>query len=88
MYLKLGATIGLTAFLVCGGNAFAAEYRLQNWPADFDKVPCEAWVHNPDGSWSSAPGAVIIAGLSTRMEGLSFRKNTEAQLLDARCGKK
>ena len=32
------------------GIVNAETYNIQVWPDDLDKVPCEAWKKNPDGS--------------------------------------
>ena len=60
-------------------------YTVQNWPADMEKIPCDAWRKNPDGSWTEV--AIFIVG-SARITGNTFRGNREAAALDRRCGQK
>jgi hypothetical protein len=36
-------------FLGSTGSVSAA---IQSWPQDLNKVPCDAWRHNSDGSWT------------------------------------
>jgi hypothetical protein len=62
--------------------ASAATYTIQNWPQDLNKVPCDAWHHNSDGSWTEV--ATIIVG-ANRTSGMTFKDTDEAKILDAKC---
>ncbi len=60
----------------------AATYTIQNWPQDLDKVPCDAWKHNSDGTWVEV-GTIIVGGNAT--SGMTFKDTDESKLLDAKC---
>ncbi len=45
-------------------------YTIQNWPSELDRVPCEAWKRNPDGSIGQT-GTIIVG--RTKMSGNSLR---------------
>jgi hypothetical protein len=32
--------------------AHAAEYYVTGWPPGIFELPCDAWKHNDDGSWT------------------------------------
>jgi hypothetical protein len=46
--------------LALGGVANAEIYNIQVWPDDLDKVPCEAWKKNADGSVTQT-GTIVVA---------------------------
>ena len=73
------------AFAVCGaaGAARAAEYDVTRWPADLEKVPCDAFKHNPDGSWSQV-ATIRVSGMPTF--GKTYSKSPETEILDKKCG--
>jgi hypothetical protein len=60
----------------------AATYAIQNWPQDLDKVPCDAWKHNSDGTWEEV-GTIVVNGHPT--SGMTFKDTDESKLLDAKC---
>jgi hypothetical protein len=62
--------------------ASAATYTIQNWPEDLNKVPCDAWKYNSDGTWEEV-GTIIVNGRATT--GMTFKDTDEAKLLDAKC---
>jgi hypothetical protein len=64
------------------GSASAATYTIQNWPQDLDKVPCDAWKRNSDGTWVEV-GTIIVNGNPT--SGMTFKDTDESKLLDAKC---
>lgn len=63
-------------------SASAATYTIQNWPQDLDKVPCDAWKHNSDGTWVEV-GTIIVGRNVT--SGMTFKDTDESKLLDAKC---
>ncbi len=63
-------------------SASAATYSIQNWPQDLNKVPCEAWHHNSDGSWTQV-APIIVNGNTT--SGMTFKDTDEAKILDGKC---
>jgi hypothetical protein len=71
-------------FLASAYSAQAATYNIAAWPADLDKVPCDAWKHNDDGSWTQT--GTIIAGNAT-LTGNTVKGGKESKMLDAKCGK-
>jgi hypothetical protein len=62
--------------------ASAATYTVQNWPQDLNKVPCDAWKYNSDGTWEEV-GTIVVNGNATT--GMTFKDTDEAKLLDAKC---
>ncbi len=74
----------VVAFLVCLSPCRAETYTVDNWPADADKIPCAAWQHNPDGSWSL--NGYLKVGAS-ELENVGFKGDSSARMLDKRCGK-
>lgn len=62
--------------------ASAATYTVQNWPQDLDKVPCDAWKYNSDGSWTEV-ATIMVDGHPT--SGMTFKDTDEAKILDAKC---
>jgi hypothetical protein len=38
-------------FIASLSSVSAATYTIQKWPQDLNKVPCDAWKHNSDGTW-------------------------------------
>jgi hypothetical protein len=74
----------LAALIFVGSfsTASAATYTIQNWPQDLDKVPCEAWQHNNDGSWTEI-ATIMVGGNPT--SGMTFKDSDEAKMLDAKC---
>jgi hypothetical protein len=73
------------AILVGTLSANATTYTINSWPEDLEKVPCDAWTHNQDGSWTQS--ATIMVGTNT-MSGNTFKGTGETRLLDAKCGAK
>lgn len=74
-------------FVFAPAVAHAAQtYEVDRWPGDLDTIPCNAWEHNADGSWS-LQGYVKIGG--SVVEDVGFNKgDASARLLDKKCGKK
>jgi hypothetical protein len=58
-------------------------YSIGSWPADLDKVPCDAWKKNADGSWTQT--GTIKAGRVT-MSGNTFGNTAESTLVEKKCG--
>ena len=74
---------GLVASTELAARADMASYRVDQWPQDIGKVPCEAWHKNGDGSWKQVAfiqaGAMIISGKN-------FGPSSgEALMLNAKC---
>ena len=69
-------------FVASSSAASAATYTIQNWPQDLNKVPCDAWKHNDDGTWVEV-GTIVVNGTATT--GMTFKDTDEAKLLDAKC---
>ena len=80
-------TILLAGFLFAPAGARAADtYPVDRWPQDVDSIPCSAWDHNADGSWSLR--GYVKLGASV-IDGVGFNKGDSwARLLDKKCGKK
>jgi hypothetical protein len=74
--LSLGSVLG-------SDSATAATYAIDRWPQDIEKVPCDAWKHNADGSWTQT--RTIMVG-KNQMIGSTFREDKVSALLDAKCG--
>ncbi len=74
----------LVALFLTGSLNFAAAatYSIQNWPQDINKVPCDAWKHNNDGTWVEV-GTIVVNGHPT--SGMTFKDTDEAKILDAKC---
>jgi hypothetical protein len=74
----------LAALIFVGSlsSASAATYTIQNWPQDLNKVPCDAWKHNSDGTWVEI-GTIVVGGNAT--SGMTFKDTDEAKMLDAKC---
>ena len=74
----------LAALIFIGllNTASAATYTIENWPQDLNKVPCDAWKRNNDGSWVEV-GTIIVGGHPT--SGMTFKDTDESKLLDAKC---
>lgn len=81
-----------TAFLVtlslvaASTAANAKTYKIDRWPADANKLPCEAWTKNADGSYTQK-GSIVV-GSAFEMSGNTFAIGTlEAEMLglEARC---
>jgi hypothetical protein len=69
-------------FVASLSSASAATYTIQNWPQDLNKVPCDAWKHNSDGTWVEV-GTIVVNGNAT--SGMTFKDTDESKLLDAKC---
>ncbi len=58
-------------------SASAATYTIQNWPQDLNKVPCDAWKHNSDGTWVEV-GTIVVGGNAT--SGMTFKDTDEFEV--------
>lgn len=67
------------------GAQAASTYKVENWPADADTIPCSSWDHLPDGTW--ALNGYVKLGSSV-VENVGFKGDSTARLLDRKCGKK
>ena len=71
------ATVAISA------SASAGTYTIDRWPQDIEKVPCDAWKHNADGSWTQT-GTIVSA--SGTMVGQAFKGTTETRIIETKCG--
>ena len=76
---KFLATLILLGSLSAGS---ATTYTIQSWPQDLNKVPCDAWRHNSDGSWTEA-ATIVVGGNAT--SGMTFKDTDEAKILNDKC---
>lgn len=58
-------------------------YNVSGWPQGIKEVPCQAWKHNPDGSWTLL-GTIKAGGIT--MSGVRFAGTGEARMVDRKCG--
>ena len=77
----LAAVVVLAGLSPCRAETF----NVENWPADADTIPCSAWQHNADGSWSL--NGYLKVGAS-ELANVGFKGDASARMLDRRCGKK
>jgi hypothetical protein len=76
--------IAVMATLALALPAMAEEtYNVSAWPQGIKEVPCTAWKHNPDGSWT-LQGTIRAGGIT--MTGVRFAGTGEAKTLDRKCG--
>lgn len=79
-------TIAGALLLVAGAAEARDTYPVERWPQDVDTIPCSAWDHYPDGSWSLR--GYVKLGASV-IDNVGFNKgDPAARLLDRKCGKK
>lgn len=60
----------LMTLALCG-TVKADTYNIQVWPDDLDKVPCETWKKNPDGSLTQT-GTIVVADSHSVITGNTF----------------
>jgi hypothetical protein len=74
------------AGLVLPAAAVAHEiYVVDNWPSDIDNIPCSAWAKSNDGTWVLS-GSIKVG--SSVLENVGFRGDTEARLIERKCGRR
>ena len=72
----------LLSFFVMSEASAQQTYTIQNWPSELDRVPCEAWKRNPDGSIGQT-GTIIVG--RTKRTGNSFKDTVEAGMIEKKC---
>jgi hypothetical protein len=70
------------SFLAISEASAQQTYTIQNWPSELDRVPCEAWKRNPDGSIGQT-GTIIVG--RTKMSGKSLKNTVEAGMIEKKC---
>jgi hypothetical protein len=71
--------------LALGGILKAELYNIQVWPDDLDKVPCEAWKKNPDGSLTQT-GTIVVANSHSVITGNTFTDAPTIRVVEKKCG--
>ena len=71
--------------LALGGIVKAEIYNIQVWPDDLDKVPCEAWKKNPDGSLTQT-GTIVVANSHSVITGNTFTDAPTIRVVEKKCG--
>ena len=79
--MLLAAAITLA---ICG-VAKAEMYNIRTWPDDLDKVPCEAWKKNPDGSLTQT-GTIVVGSTHSVITGNTFSDQATIQVVEKKCG--
>ncbi|HTZ65891.1 MAG TPA: hypothetical protein VMB83_00210 [Roseiarcus sp.] len=79
--------VSAAAFIAMIGSVRADQqvWKIDNWPADIDQIPCSAWSKAADGTWV-LHGAVKLG--SETMSNIGVKGDAAAHLLDRECGKK
>ena len=67
------------------GIVNAETYNIQVWPDDLDKVPCEAWKKNPDGSLTQT-GTIVVANSHSVITGNTFTDAPTISVVEKKCG--
>jgi hypothetical protein len=67
------------------GIVNAETYNIQVWPDDLDKVPCEAWKKNPDGSLTQT-GTIVVANSHSVITGNTFTDAPTIRVVEKKCG--
>jgi hypothetical protein len=69
----------------CQAASADTAYTIHSWPGDLSRIPCDAWKHNEDGSWTQT-GAITVEASSTVIKANTFRNGTDiAQNIDKKC---
>jgi hypothetical protein len=71
--------------LVLSGVAHAETYNILVWPDDLDKVPCEAWKKNADGSFTQT-GTIVVANSHSVITGNTFTDAATIRVVEKKCG--
>ena len=62
----------------------AETYNIQVWPDDLDKVPCEAWKKNSDGSLTQT-GTIVVANSHSVITGNTFTDAPTIRVVEKKC---
>ena len=66
------------------GIVNAETYNIQVWPDDLDKVPCEAWKKNSDGSLTQT-GTIVVANSHSVITGNTFTDAPTIGVVEKKC---
>jgi hypothetical protein len=86
--LREGASMLRICFavsLALCGVANAETYNIQVWPDDLDKVPCEAWKKNADGSLTQT-GTIVVGNSHSVITGNTFTDAGTVRVVEKTCG--
>ena len=65
--------------------ATAEMYNIRTWPDDLDKVPCEAWRKNPNGSLTQT-GTIVVGSTHSVITGNTFSDQATIEVVEKKCG--
>lgn len=79
--------IGVAVLGMALAGAVAAQdiLKVQSWPGDFDKVPCDVWQKEHDGKWVQVK---TVTDGHLNFWGYWFLNTAQSVVLDQKCGKK
>jgi hypothetical protein len=61
-------------------------YLVHSWPGDLAQIPCDAWTHNGDGSWTQT-GTITVEAATMVIKNNTFANGTDiAQTINKKCG--
>ena len=61
-------------------------YVVDRWPADLDTIPCSAWTKTGDGTWALVSGSIKVG--ASVLSHVGFKGDTEARVIESKCGSK
>ena len=68
-----------------GATAMAQDkLKVQSWPGDFDRVPCDVWQKQSDGKWVQVR---TVTDGHLDFWGYWFLNTPQSAVLDQKCGK-
>lgn len=82
MHYRLLPALFAGCLAVLALPAMGEVMEVRRWPEDISLLPCEAWRHNPDGSWTST---VTLRMGEAEIDGFTARSPAERRLIEARC---
>ncbi len=77
--------VAAVMMLALCGTVKAETYNIQVWPDDLDKVPCEAWKKDPDGSVTQT-GTIVVANTHSVITGSTFTDAATVRVVEKKCG--
>lgn len=81
-------SIALAVALAAASSAATADtsYVVHSWPGDLAQIPCDAWTHNANGSWTQT-GTITVEAATMVVKNNTFAGGTDiAQTIDKKCG--
>ncbi len=60
-------------------------YVVHAWPGDLAQLPCDAWTHNANGSWTQT-GTITVEASTMIIKGNTFTGGDIAAAIDKKCG--